>query len=248
MHRVSILALAIVAGCQAAEDMGDAFPVRPGGGGGGGMGGRSDAAFDGGGDGGGDGADSVAGVVCVVTDLRRWTLGCATSGVAGLTVTIGAATTTTADNGAFQIVPPAPPGLVRVSGTGVVTSTFPYTGQRPIAVVAPTNAYWDDVIINNSITIATGNGSAIVAFQDAGAPAVGALATSSPPAGNVILYDGTDSVVWDEDATGLRGIALVPNLISGDATVTGILGPRAVDVTVPIEEDGLAFGLGTFPP
>src|SRR5436853_6066762 len=99
MRAAAIALVLAVAACGGMDGFSDAYPTRPGTGGVGGVvnGHPPDARPP------ADGEGGTPGKVCVISDLRRWTNGCATSGVAGLTVTMGTATAMTDDNGDFTI-------------------------------------------------------------------------------------------------------------------------------------------------
>jgi hypothetical protein len=239
MRWLLVVAVIALAGCP--DNSADGFPVRPGGGGPGG---------------GEDGADArpsdanplVAGQVCVIADLRQWdtTTMCAGTGFAGLTVTIGARTATTADNGSFLIDPPDPTATrIVVTGAGVVASSTPFVATAtPLRAVAPTTAAWAAVENDSGFALTTGTGAAIIALKLDGAVDPGATASIDPQPLSVPLYDTTSATVWVPDVgAGPFAKVLFHSVQPGVATVTALAsdGVNLGAIGVPIAGDQLAF-------
>jgi hypothetical protein len=235
-------ALALVA-CGGGSGSDDDYPVRPGGGGTGGQTGGADARMIDGG-----GGEDVNGRVCVISDLRRWTSGCATDGVAGLTVAIGSASATTTDDGSFTITPPTEVvALVQISGAGVARSFNPYDPTlAELALVAPTDGAWDDVQQELGIASADGNGALLVELR-VGADTIPGVTVDSDPApgananGEIYYDNAADPLAWDVDATDGDGKAIIADLPAGnvDLVETADVGTAAAAVTV--QADAITF-------
>jgi hypothetical protein len=244
------LVLALVGACKQAQDA-DNLPVTPGGGGGGtgGQGGiHRDAAIDARHL---DGA--VTGRACLVADARLLDT-CASTGAGGLTVMLGSATALTASDGTFTLVTPQGSDLVwTASGSAVTTSMMPF-GPTPVIPVLSQNTY-QDLLDANLVSSGSGQGDVFVQVLGSGAPLAGAVASSTPPAANATLYDGTTATAWNQTATGVDGVAWIPGIAPGTATIKvtppasgggGGGSGNAVTITAPVGSQILTFVTASF--
>lgn len=231
-----------VAGCHPAA--GDDYPVLPGGDdtqGGGGI--PRDAVTDDS----TDASSTLAGRACLLTDLRD-PGSCAATGAGGLTVTLGGETATTADDGTFTLARPVGSMLVwHVTGATIVPSVMPLDVTVTIPVIATTT--YLDALDNNGILLAPGQGSVFVHVVRGGAAITGATAVASPPPTYAPFYDGSTSLVWDQDATGARGMVWVAGAEAGTLTVTVTppLATAGTPLAVPIEGDSITFATLAIP-
>jgi hypothetical protein len=232
----AVRALAMSAGLMACEAAVDDFPINPGGGGGASGSGAGDAAVDG-----DDGGTQLAGRVCLVSDLRAPTSGCATTGAQDLTVTLGTRTAMTAFDGSFTIDVPSGSNLVwRASGPAIVTSVMPFSPELVIPAVSIDR--YDELLLANGILLIPGQGSLIASVIRGQASLADATALVEPAPQFATLYDGASATVWDLDATGARGTAWVTGIAEGAAVlrVTPARG-TAQDAVVPVEDRAITF-------
>ncbi|HEU0032293.1 MAG TPA: hypothetical protein VFQ53_16795 [Kofleriaceae bacterium] len=207
------LAVVMLAACQAEAP--DDYPVGVGSGGPGGNGsGNKDAATpdDDGGSGG-----QIIGRVCVLSDLRVLD-GCAASGAGGIAVTLGGEATTTADNGAFAIATPAGSNLVWHAGApGYITSVVPFTTRYFIPILRDTDYF--TLLQDNGMLLADTQGSLVARVVQNDLPAADAIAAIDPVSQFAPRYDGTSAALWDQDATGPRGLTWITGIAAGSASV-----------------------------
>jgi hypothetical protein len=235
--RLVIVAVLCGTGCQP-EPLD--FPPLPGGGGGIGGGGTDGGAqLDGSLDDGDVGA--INGRVCVVLDLRN--LGtCDDDGVLGTTVSLGDSTALTDDTGAFTIETPTGTDLVwSVTGLDLVPSVIEFGTAFELPAIR-TNDY-ADLLSDNGILLTAGQGSVVAQVTSTSVPVSGATVASSPQAQFTTRYDGNSALVWDEDATGPRGVAWLAGITPAIATTLIVSPPIGADVTVtaPVEADSITF-------
>jgi len=214
-----LVALLVLAGCPAAQED---YPVGHGGyGPGSSSGGMRDSGTgdDDGGDG-GDGGTTIAGRLCLVTDLRALTT-CEPTGAGGVTITLGSQTATTADDGRFTITAPQGSGVTwHASGGPIVPSVMPFSAQTTIpAVTADT---YNTFLQSNGVLLAQGQGSMFARIVRDAQPVTGTTVTTNPPAAEPTFYDGDDSAVWDQDVngTGAAGVAWLTGVPIGTAMLT----------------------------
>jgi hypothetical protein len=192
------LAVALV-GCGDPPD--DDYPVLPGGG------------F------GVPTAGSIAGRVCLIMADPRALDTCADTGADNITVALGSATTTTAANGAFALVPPPGSNLVfTVSGPSIVTSSQMFS---PTNLIPAINAdLFDQVLAANGIVLSPGSGSIFGSVFVRGVPAAGVTVASTPSPAFGPFFDGTTPTTFGLDETGVRGVVFLPGVTVGPASVT----------------------------
>ena len=232
MNRILWLALALAA-CKSSTDN---LPIGIGGGGMGGGGGGHDApvdtsAIDGG---------PVAGRVCLVTDPRDL-VSCAATGAGGFTVTLGAATATTGDDGTFTIIPSGSGLVWHVTGSNIVKSVMPYTAGSA-QVPAMTTTMYTNVEADTGAIIQVSQGSIFARIVMAGVPLVGATASATGQNLNT-YYDGTTVSAWRTTSTGAFGTAFLPGISIGTATVAVVPsgGTTKTLTGIPIEDQALTF-------
>ena len=194
----------------------------------------------------GDGS-MLMGRVCVVTDLRNPTVGCATTGAANITVTLGTETTMTADDGLFMLLPPSGAGLVwHTSGTNLVSSVIPLSTSNVLPMVSAQT--YLDLQNGNSVIVNSGEGSVVLYVRQAGLPLAGATTDVSPTASFLTLGDRANATNWVQGATGALGVSWTPGIIAGTATlrVTPTVGAAAM-LDVPIEDGAITFATLVIP-
>jgi hypothetical protein len=226
--------LLLLVACK--EPSNDDFPVQPGGPGG--SGDRLDAstldAFD------PDAGMQINGRVCLVTDLRA-PLACAATGAAGITVTLGTRTATTAADGSFKIAAPSGTGLVwRTSASDLVTMLTPFGVSTTIPSI--TLDAWSDILNSNGVMLVTGEGSIIARVVKGTTLQMGARAASTPAARFATLYDGPTALAWRDVSTGPAGTAWIPGAPVGANTlqITPAAGTGAMQ-SVPVEDQAITY-------
>lgn len=217
------------------------YPVGGGGGGGGGGTFHPDAPGD------GAGSGSAMARACVLTDPRDLT-SCAGSGAAGLTVRLGSATATTADDGSFTIARPTGTNVVwDVTGSTVVESVTPYAGQTKISVMDATMFVQLQSDVGAQPVASTG--AVLARVLRGGAPVTGEAAIVSPANLMGSYYDGATPSLWTQTATGAFGTVFEPNVPTGTATLT-LSAAGTVQGTIsqiPITDGGVTFVVGELP-
>ena len=194
------LVIALAACTQPPTEM---FPVNPGGGGAIGSSYLPDAAIAT-----GDGSTTeISGRVCVVSDARN-PVTCAA--MAGLTVRLGTATTTTAADGTFKIARPLGTGLIwRVDDARIAPSAMRFSTDTTIPALDAT--LYQQMLAATLAIEQPGDGAVIARFVKANAPVVGATVAASP-APEALYYDDVSVLEWDTDATGAFGVAWIPSI------------------------------------
>jgi len=176
--------------------------------------------------------------VCLTTDARQLTF-CQMTGAANLTVAFDGQMATTSDDGAFTIQLTNTIGEWIVTGTNIVTSQMPFSPSLQIPALS-TNTY-SDLTNSNGVVLSQGQGSIFVQITQNGGPLVNATVTASPAAQYATFYDGNNPTAWNSRSTGLYGVAWIPGLDAGSATVTVTPGTgMGSAVSVP----GIAVGDG----
>ena len=211
--------LVVIVGLSACKQgMGDDFPVEPPGGTGGPVG-QLDAATGGDG-GGGDGGNTIAGRVCLITDLR-FLDNCAASGAGNITVTLGTKTAMTTANGNFTIATPSGTNLVwRATGANVVKSVMAY-GPSLLVPTIDVQVY-TDLMNANSIVLQASQGSIVARIVKNGLPVANATASASPGAQFPTKYDGPTPSAWTELKTSTAGTAWIAGAQTGTVVVTAV--------------------------
>lgn len=188
-----------------------------------------------------DGATSLTGRVCVLVDRRNLT-SCTTADASGITVGLGTSTAVTATDGSFTIAAPQESNLVwLVTASGFVTTVMPLGTVHLLPFVSSQG--YDEALLDNGVILQAGQGSLVTRVLRNGAPAVGVTATVDPPSQYGPLYDGTNPVVWDRDATGTAGVVWFPDVLEGSATLA-LMPPAAaapVTLALPIVEGAITF-------
>ena len=194
----------------------------------------------------GDGS-MLIGRVCVVTDVRTPTVGCATTGAANITVTLGTETTMTADDGSFMLLPPSGAGLVwRTNGTDRVRSVIPLSTSNVLPMVSVQT--YLDLQNGNSVIVNSGEGSVFLYVRQAGLPLAAATTAVSPTASFLTMGDRANATNWVQGATGALGVSWTPGIVAGTATlmVTPTVGTAAM-IGVPIEDGAITFATLVIP-
>ncbi len=239
MRAASIVLL--LAACQSGGD--DGFPIAPGGG----LpptitpapdGPQLDASTD--------GATSLAARVCVILDPRN-PAACATGNAAGIMVTLGTSTATTASDGSFTIAAPTTSNLFwTASAPGFVPTVMPFGTVHLLPIL--TAERYNDLLLDNGVVLQAGQGSLFVRVVSGSASASGVTATVEPASLFGPLYDGASALIWDRDATGAGGMVWIPDALAGTATLT-LANPSTSPVTLslPVTEGAITFGTVAIP-
>ena len=200
MKTLGLLLAVVAAGCM---DDSSHPPIQPGGGGDPGAGTSTEGM--------------ISGSVCMADDIIV-RASCSTTGVGGLTVVLGDASTTTNADGTFMLPRPTGGGPLgfTVSGPGAVTTTTPYSPSTTIPVV---NAdVWAVTMASNNISVPEGAGSILGTLVRGGEPAAGVTVASAPSGISGPFYD-TDAG-FGIDRTGARGVFLIPGVTAGTSTLS----------------------------
>jgi hypothetical protein len=245
------LLLVLVAACQA-DGGGDDYPIGPGGATPGNSSGRGrdGGISDGGGDG---GVPQIRGRVCVLSDLRQAgdLTACATTGALGLNVTFGSArTTTTAADGSFSIDARMESNLVWRADSGntdrIIPSVFP--SGNGATIPAMSLVAYTELLSSNSVVLQDQQGSIAVQVRTGATRTADVTATSTGISENVVRYDGTSRVDWDELSTGAAGIVWFPGvqLAVQPPTIARISfflngTPTNQTVDAPVENQAITF-------
>jgi hypothetical protein len=246
--KLAALVLVLVTACQAGG--GDDYPIGTGGGGpiatgGGGTGsGTGDAGLS-------DGITSLAGRVCLITDLRRLTV-CSATGAKGLVVSLGTRTLTIGsdhDDGRFTIA--VPPGtdltwhVKSPTDQRIVTSMMPFSADTTIPVISA-QAYTSLRALYGASLPVDQQGSVVVRVVRGGVPVTSVGASTSLAQNNGILYDGNLAITddWKVTQTGGSGIVWFPGVSLLPSTAKVTLTPQggtAVSTLVTVEDQAITF-------
>lgn len=235
--RALVLVLAVAASCKSETN----YPVGGGGVTGSGGGTQVDAPTD------SSGSGSNMARACVLTDPRDLT-SCKATGVAGLTVTLGTQTATTADDGSFTIAAPTGTNVVwDVTGSTVVESVTPYAGQTKISVMDA--QMFSELQDNVSALPIAGTGGLLVRVTRGGAAVTGEAALVMPANQLGSYYDGATSSAWTQTATGAFGTVFEPNVTTGTASVQLSAADtlQATLSAIPITDGGMTFDVAELP-
>jgi hypothetical protein len=232
--RCALLTLVLGFGCHRSDND---FPIGVGGPGPGAGGpGAVDAAPDG-----RDASAQLSAHVCLLIDPRDQTT-CAGSGAGGLTVTLGTAQSTTADDGTFTINRPSGSMIMwAVTGTTVVPSISIFSAQT--SVPAMPTALYAQLLGDNGVVAQTGQGDVFLRVASGSAAVTGATATIQPAGIYGTFYDGSTPSNWTGRSTGAFGAAWMPQVTAGTATVTVTpqAGSAATLGDVPVVDGTLTF-------
>jgi hypothetical protein len=208
MRRLACLAMC-AASCYASGG-GDDYPVVPGSG-------PSPPSGTSGG--------TAVGRVCRAPDMRAVLSGCASSGVGGLTITLGDQTATTDDTGQFEL--PIPIGSTMdlsytVSGPGIVPTSTPFNPNTSSggSVPAIDADLYNRLLAANGIVLAPGSGSILSSVFRRGVPVGGVTMRSTPSPAFGPFYDGSTPDAWTLNGTGARGVIWAPGVAMGTTSVT----------------------------
>lgn len=245
-----VIGLLAVSAATACSDDGNKFPVGGGGNdggftfpdtppsdGNGNVDARTDAvvaAID---------ANEFVGRVCLLTDPRKLNV-CATTGAAGLTVRLGAATAVTTGDGSFTIVGQSDANLVwRITGPNIVSSFEPLADYF---IPAMTTTMFNSIKTANNVFQVPGEGSMMVFVSRNGMGLAAQTATSTPEGFFQPFYDNSASMtVWNQGVgTGPDGAVWIPGLDVGSVAVS--VGGKTV--TAPIFDGGITFANIILPP
>jgi hypothetical protein len=244
MARLALVTLAVLAAGCPAGDGDDDYPIGGGGGGGGTSGPRTDGGI---GDGGTDGPAALRGRVCLLTDLRRLTSAmpgdCATTGAGNLQVSLGGGTPVlTAADGTFTA--PAREGTNlawQVTGQNLAPSIVPVSASAPLLLPATGDATYNDLLLSNGVTIEQGEGSIVARILRNGTPVMNAAAQIVGGESLQTRYDGTNPTVWATTATGMLGVAWLPDNVAGVRTLRVVQGTTQLLVPVTIVAQAITF-------
>lgn len=236
--RLVVCSVLLVVAC----DSGEPYPIVPGGddttitpG--------ADAAVDAPGDGIGG---VLEGRVCVLLDPRVLT-SCADAGAAGITVTLGTAVATTADDGTFTLVSPGGSSLVWFADGPQIVPTATPLGAAHLIPALPVATY-TTLLTNHSVVGQTLHGQVFVRLLRQGVPLAGVIASVDPPSLTPALYDGLTATAWNIGQTGDLGVAWLPDVPAGGAIVT--LRPpvgNAVDLVLAVGDQTTSYATVEFP-
>ncbi|MDB4961071.1 MAG: hypothetical protein JWP01_1070 [Myxococcales bacterium] len=193
-----------------------------------------------------DGGNTFAGRVCVVLDLRNLT-SCRDTGVAGITVQLGTSTGVTLDDGTFTIPRPAGSNLTwAVTGADYVPSIMPLGTVHLIPAVSAD--LYDDLLDSNGVVLQELQGSVVGRVIQQAAALPGATVAATPPAQYPPLYDGGDSRIWAQNATGARGVFWLVGVPVGTSMVT-VTSPSTATaaLALPIVDGAITFTTVEFP-
>ncbi len=248
---VAVALAAMAAGCGSDDE---AWMVRPGGGGGPGGTTPGDAQPV---DAGPDGSiDELAGVVCVVDDLRQPDTCPASAARVGVLVRqVGTVLSVRTDaDGRFTFASDGAPAVLDVAddSANLVPARLRAVSDGAL-VRAPvvTRPAWTAIIESLGVTPADGTGSIVVYVQDAAVPATGVVFDPIPGATIAPFYDGGGPLVWrDTGGTGAAGVALLIDVQPGTYTVVGTAADlRTVTVAaVSVDADRVTFVRGRLTP
>jgi len=236
-----LLLLVLLVGCHP-SDMD--YPVGGGGTHGGGGTLLIDAATD------GSATGPIIATACVLSDARDLT-SCAMTGAAGLTVTLGGASATTAADGSFTIARPTTAGAVwdvTGSAAGVVESVTAFTGQTKIPVMDIGTL--TELQSINGHQLVSGTGVVLARVARGGMPVPGETAQLAPLATYDPLYDpATSSTPWATQATGTRGTVFVDGVSPGTATMSfAAAGMTQLTISaIPIADSVVTFVFAELP-
>jgi len=242
-----VLVVALLAACG--NEPSEGFPINPGGPGGTGSSFMPDAFVP------LDVSTTITGRVCLMlTDLQKLAT-CAPSGAGGFLVTLGTESTASADDGTFTIKrPTATNGLVwsvtSTTTTSVETkpSVIPFGTTTTLPALALSE--YEDMVVATNATVVIGSGALMVRITHAGGPVLNATVTTMPVPDSAagIFYDGPNDTSWQTTATGAFGVAWVPSITTGNASVTVHSG--AVDTTFtgqPVFDGAVTFVFADLP-
>ncbi len=192
------------------------YPIGggPGGGaGGGGGGGGSGSAAD-------ANLDVLEGLVCVLPDPRDFST-CLTTGAGDITVTVGAASAVTNDDGSFTISTPSGTNLVwSVSGNTIMTSTIGFSTSAVIPAIQ--SMTFETLADENGIVFDPTQGTIIGQVLHSGSGFADTTAVAAP----IGIYDTfyaspDDQADWlDASTTTTFGTFLIAGLTPGTETLT----------------------------
>jgi len=240
MKRFALVAL--VAACS--PEPTEPFPINPGGSGvGSSFTPDAPAPSD-------DGSTMINGRVCKLVVNPQSLATCEATGAGGLTVVLGAAMAATADDGAFTMMRPAiTTGLVwRVSGTGIQPAAMRFTTTSPTLPAIDTVTYLD-MLQSTDATLGAGSGAVMTRITRMGFAVPGATVTSQPaPDSDQVFYDGPTELEWQTIATMTYGVAWMPSIAPGNATLTVTSGTAMTAlVPQPVFADTITFVLAEIP-
>src|SRR5439155_23325931 len=100
------------------------------------------------------------------------------------------------------------------------------------------------ILTANGIVLTQGSGSIVGTVTRGGQPATGITVTATPSPAFGPFFDGSTPTAWTLDATGLRGVVLLPGITTGPANLTfsdlASSGETLV-AGVPVVEGGVTF-------
>jgi hypothetical protein len=230
--------LTLLAACS--KEPSEGFPINPGGTGTGG-GTRVDGGMT------GDGGTTINGRVCLLLTNPHSLANCATAGAGNLSVTLGTATALTDDTGAFMIMRPmdALDLVWRVSGSSIEPSAIRF-GTTSLPAVD--SIVYLDMLASTNATIGAGSGAVMLRLTSGGLPIQGATIVAQPAPDSEIYYDGPTEFEWQQTATGAYGVAWIPSIGTGNATLTVTADQTVVTLpTQPVFADTITFAFAEIP-
>ncbi|HEY5926789.1 MAG TPA: hypothetical protein VIV11_34115 [Kofleriaceae bacterium] len=234
-------AVALLAACG--NEPSEGFPIHPGGGGGTGSSFRPDAPPIG-----SDAEMTISGRVCLLLAAPH-TLGtCAATGADNLTVMLGTSMAVTAADGSFTIMRPAVTTDVvwRITGAGIVPSAIKFGTVTTLPAIDETG--YDEMLVAMNATVTVGSGAIMTRVTRTGFAVSDATVVAQPAPDSEIFYDGADALTWETDATGTYGVAWMPSIATGNATLTITSGAvQTMVMAQPVFTDTITFVFAEIP-
>ena len=120
------------------------------------------------------------------------------------------------------------------------SSSDPSTSTSAPSIPAIDRVLYEEMLSSTGAAVASGAGAVIVRATRNGTPVADLVAASSPA--SVVYYDGATPTDWELNVTGPNGIAWVPTLPAGTASITfddGSVTSTAADI--PVYADTVTF-------
>jgi hypothetical protein len=81
-------------------------------------------------------------------------------------------------------------------------------------------ATYSDLTLGNGAISVPGQGDVFVQITESGSALAGAVVSVSPAPAYATYYDGNSATEWNQNDTGSHGVAWVPGITAGSATIT----------------------------
>lgn len=239
-----LAALVVVSQLAACKTPPDPYPISPGGGGGStGTEMMPDGAIDY-----SDASPTIAGRVCLLLATPHALAGCATTGAAGITVTLGTEQATTAADGTFSIMRPAGTEGLSWVVTAVDIKTSVIRFGTTTTLPAIDDVTYEEMLGAQQATVADGDGALMTRVTRLGAAVPGARVVTAPPGESLVYYDGPNALDWQTEQTGGYGVAWIPSLPAGGTQLTITSEQMATVITGhQVVGDAITFVLAEIP-